>query len=1022
MKLIRQTRLEFQEGKSDKVYEVDLCEAGAGEFLVNFRYGRRGSNLRDGTKTVYPVTRAQAESLFEKLIAEKTGKGYHLANESGLPISSPPTTSPEQPSNDDPRRVIVRERLTKAAQDRKSIPQSWSLSRLIWRAGLWAMRESADSIAALVPQLKSPMECWCAVWALGRLGEKKHLSALDLLNERAAQFSDLHNILPEAYLVLGHEPEPSVHLPPALTELWESAKDEWEGTEEARSLFRETCEKQLRSKALNEEHQRELVFLTARHPWLHEFVYHLLRSLPIQQGSAAFFRQALKSAEFRLDAELYGQVMRRYESTQGEPIPYYTPRGYKAPVASSTTMRYFRRRAMRFLKDSGESGNPALFVPLATGILAAFDDDMSEAKAKSFTEWTWDPETRRSSYDTIYHPEFANCLSFLFLLRGKEVSIQLNRRKTGWRFRDEQSGNPTTREEAYPELWNQAPDAIIHLLRTSRCTLVQEFALRIWNDNPSFLGETDNTVILDFLDSWFEGTRQLGFAIAREKWDPSAPNRTLLLAMLRARLDEARMLGCEWVDALPDDWLNDSDYLSAVAFLPYEDGRIATRERVRSLVLEKETKQEFIAKVISGLLALDSEDESAGPAVDWLWQIAPEQTTALPDEHTLNLIRHPGESCQLLALRILLERPDVSTLPEELLLSSVLSNYPSVRKLGISLLAKLPDHQLAERTDTLAACAVSPHEELRSGTTPLLARISTKKPEASRELVTKWYPLLFRQEAFEGLHASLFETLTSSFTNVLDVIPQGEYHQMLASSHGYGQQLGFVIMQREVSNPSQDQLGEWANHELMELRVWSCERLNRDQLRHDPKVALQLLESPYTDTRNWAFKFCREDIQDEDWTPGSLVAVCDSTFDEVRAFGREQVTRLFREEDGPLYLARLSQHPSTEIQLFASNYLERYGSGQPERIAALDLYFRTVLSRIGAGRVAKKRVMTFLEREALADHIVATQVTALLARQSGTVAIQDKAEMIRVMRAIQVRWPDIDSPLKPKPVEVHQEP
>ena len=119
-------------------------------------------------------------------------------------------------------------------------------------------------------------------------------------------------------------------------------------------------------------------------------------------------------------------------------------------------------------------------------------------------------------------------------------------------------------------------------------------------------------------------------------------------------------------------------------------------------------------------------------------------------------------------------------------------------------------------------------------------------------------------------------------------------------------------------------------------------------------------------------------------------------------------------------MARLSQHPSTEIQLFATNYLERFGSGNPERIAELDLYFRTVLSRIGAGRVAKKRVLTFLEKEALADETVARQVAPLLAHQSGTVAIQDKAEMIRILHVLQGRWPDIESPLKPKPVEVYQ--
>ena len=191
-------------------------------------------------------------------------------------------------------------------------------------------------------------------------------------------------------------------------------------------------------------------------------------------------------------------------------------------------------------------------------------------------------------------------------------------------------------------------------------------------------------------------------------------------------------------------------------------------------------------------------------------------------------------------------------------------------------------------------------------------------------------------------------------------------------------------------------------------------------LRDEPTLLLKLLEGPYDDSRQWAFSFCRDHLSDGDWSPETLVAVCDSTNQAARAFGRELVTRLFREEDGPLYLARLSQHPTVEVQLFATHYLERFASGEPERIAGLDLYFRTVLSRIGAGRVAKQRVLAFLEKEALADQAVAVQVNALLGRQAGTVAIQDKAEMIRILNTLRLAWPELVGPLKVKTVEVYQ--
>src|SRR4028118_1960285 len=88
MHLVRQTKLYFREGNSDKVYEVDLCEID-NQFLVNFRYGRRGANLQEGTKTTNPVDRAEAEKIFQKLVDEKTRKGYREA------VDQAPTSVPK---------------------------------------------------------------------------------------------------------------------------------------------------------------------------------------------------------------------------------------------------------------------------------------------------------------------------------------------------------------------------------------------------------------------------------------------------------------------------------------------------------------------------------------------------------------------------------------------------------------------------------------------------------------------------------------------------------------------------------------------------------------------------------------------------------------------------------------------------------------------------------------------------------------------------------------------------------------
>lgn len=67
--------LYFRQGSSDKVYQASLLPKDGG-FVVNFAYGRRGATLATGTKTQAPVNHDEAKRIYDKLIAEKTAKGY----------------------------------------------------------------------------------------------------------------------------------------------------------------------------------------------------------------------------------------------------------------------------------------------------------------------------------------------------------------------------------------------------------------------------------------------------------------------------------------------------------------------------------------------------------------------------------------------------------------------------------------------------------------------------------------------------------------------------------------------------------------------------------------------------------------------------------------------------------------------------------------------------------------------------------------------------------------------------------
>ena len=72
---LKTIRLTFTEGPSDKEYNAQIVKDGEG-YLVNFQYGRRNGTLQTGSKTALPVSLEDAEKIYNKLVKEKTSKGY----------------------------------------------------------------------------------------------------------------------------------------------------------------------------------------------------------------------------------------------------------------------------------------------------------------------------------------------------------------------------------------------------------------------------------------------------------------------------------------------------------------------------------------------------------------------------------------------------------------------------------------------------------------------------------------------------------------------------------------------------------------------------------------------------------------------------------------------------------------------------------------------------------------------------------------------------------------------------------
>ncbi len=167
MKLIKQTKLFFKGGNSDKVYEVDLCEVGPDQYVVNFRYGRRGAALKDGTKTTTPLKQKPAGDLFDAMEAEKRKKGYQSEAKMFQPLPEVPIDKNAPTS----RESAILQRLKAAAEGQPSAFRTvWKTSRVMWAAGELRLKEAVPFIIRLVDR-GDEMQRYAALWALGRLGD-----------------------------------------------------------------------------------------------------------------------------------------------------------------------------------------------------------------------------------------------------------------------------------------------------------------------------------------------------------------------------------------------------------------------------------------------------------------------------------------------------------------------------------------------------------------------------------------------------------------------------------------------------------------------------------------------------------------------------------------------------------------------------------------------------------------------------------------------------------------------------------
>jgi len=1072
MKRLRQVALAFQAGTSDKVYEVDLCEVGINKYVVNFRYGRRGSALRDGTKTPAPVAFAEAEKIYQRLVDSKTGEGYEITS-SGTPAAAA-TTPPkkEEPKAEpekkkpatgglSPRDARILATLTAAPPAAGAVASAvrsglklvgeaagatptGDFDRAIWRAGEVKLRAALPRLLELANLATSgALRDACLAFAISRCaksGDAAAISALQAIRDRSAKLersteevarrgAAAGRFALEAQWTLGDEATRKKlehaalgSMPPNLATL---AKD---GPLDAlnRELDAYLAEAKPNPGYNGKTDPTRTVVL--------EHLYYvdgehartaLLRALRTVPVAAPFFlrlRHLFKAAEIRRDAETWGLLSHRFEkarSTIGQVWNWNRQQLARTDTNlafSRGTRTYFRRRTWRLLRRLGKAGDTE-YVDMAVGALLPFTDADAHAPRKA----QWNPNAN-------YGP-WAPYWAFNFLLFGKSTRFAPDM-KSGKTFRCTSTWKPgefpAAREESFPKLWEKSPGGLLQLLDESRCEEVHRFAVKVLEALPKFTDGFDEGVHAMLFRGPYEITAAFALKLVKKAYADKEFPAEVVEAMADCSHAPARTEAFQQIEARRTSYLVKVALMTALVTSRHADTRDFARRLLRTSTMQSDAVKALVAKVLAWLQAApESESERAADVVETLARCFPRELQTIGLDVVTDLLARPLLPLQMLGAEILLARQAAGQPISGAALQRLIeSEHAQVRSLGVKLLGNLGDAFLLEQADLIAALVTHPLADLRESIRPVIVRLSKGNGAFAARMGTALVDTLMRKSLPDGMHEHVLRILRDDLQEFLTALPKETVWKLLRSKIVQAQELGGLLL---PSNVRDDELSVreimlLGSHDILSVREASWKLFDRalPRIKKDLRSAVGMLDAKWADTRKFAADSFRTKFSDDELTPEILVAVCDSILPAVQAVGKELITARFKQEHGTEYLLKLSEHPAESLQLFASAWLEEHASGDPAKLAALEPFLVSVLSRVNKGRVAKARVFAFLAAEGKKSDAAAKIVARVLTRQSVTVAIGDKSAAIEGMLGVADAFPGTDLPIKRVPVEVRR--
>ncbi|KIA97627.1 hypothetical protein OA93_14040 [Flavobacterium sp. KMS] len=435
MKLIKQIKLFYKEGNSDKVYEIDLCSIDDTNYVVNFRYGRRGSVLKDGTKTPEYVSADKAQIIFDKLENEKKVKGYASEIETLIDLPSLKSVEPDSING------VILQRLEDAVMGKQTFSTTWKTSRVIWKAGLLDTKEAIPYIIKLASK-GDDLQTYSAIWALIKL---KSDTAEEVFKSYALQNKQkeyIRNLAHEGLLGILKEEELQKHISTILEAIPQEARYHIDKKDfDSLIIF---LKEELENNSIN--YLTALYLVAKFDSKLHEIVIFLLEAVPFRPPYFKHIRAIYKLAHIRNDADAIAVLAYRFENenpmftrtvsleSEYDNSQFITAinervnigkelRGKNSKIAfSNFTKFYFQKNSLRFLKEMDSEMDSKKYLKFAVSILLKYsEDDYSKAEKSPINIYgQYNYNDQKYYYTVVDYPECSNLALLSTILFGND--------------------------------------------------------------------------------------------------------------------------------------------------------------------------------------------------------------------------------------------------------------------------------------------------------------------------------------------------------------------------------------------------------------------------------------------------------------------------------------------------------------------------------------------------------------------------------------------------------------------------